>query len=220
MLPKKRRTTQQRGKKRKPVEEKIEVPFSKRVHPKSELKFLDISAGPTNITDSLTLVPITGMAQGMTNITRIGNVVQGRSIRVKYWIRQVAQIYTQWVRIMLVQDLNSDGNIPNATDILISDDLKSLTQMDFKNKHRFNIIKDKYYRLGDFNDAGGNDQMYDDIFYRMGRGTNIPEDEVHFDGTAANNYSWGNLWLLFIGEQPTTNYPTIEYETRFRYVDQ
>ncbi len=152
-----------------------------------ELKFHDIDIDDAVIAQAGTITDsINKIAQGTTEVTRIGRKCTIKSINWRYDLIMAAatssSAASDVVRIILYLDKQCNGATATATAILESDDYQSFNNL--ANKSRFRTLMDRTYSLNA--QAGGGDGTTEDYaenithdsFYKK---CNIP---VEFDSTA------------------------------------
>ncbi len=161
--------------------------FYGRYSTQGELKFHDIDlddaviAATGGITDSINKI-----AQGTTEVTRIGRKCTIRSINWRFAVTipstNLGSSATDIVRVILYLDKQANGATAAITDILESADYQSFNNL--ANKSRFRTLMDRTYDTT--SSAGGGDgttedyaesSVHDSFFKKV----NIP---VEFDSTA------------------------------------
>lgn len=168
-----------------------------------------IEAGATDSvlsTGAVTL--LTPIAEGDDYSQRNGRSVKAKRINFRGMLKHDSGgDACQFVRIMIVNDLHQDGTIPAVTDILNSADYNSFREI--SDADRFRVLFDKTVTVT-ANNEGKVIRFNKDLNHK-----------VEFINTTAAQASMGGgtLYLLLIGSQITSNYPTLDWITRFRYID-
>lgn len=120
----------------------------------NETKFNDSTFAQTSATAGGLLTftgAVTGtnlclIPQGTTDITRIGNRTMLKQIRIKGHLAvPTTAVSGDRIRVMLIQDHQTNGAAATVTDVLQVADENSFLNMD--NTTRFRVIKDKVYDL-------------------------------------------------------------------------
>ncbi|MEO5351396.1 MAG: hypothetical protein H7836_17405, partial [Magnetococcus sp. YQC-3] len=179
----------------------------------SERKYFDSSvAWDTNTTASVTC--LTSMAQGDTNVTRNGNSIALKSLQIHGYWQGDTGVPSEQVRIMIVRDNdNLGGTAPVITDVLEGSGVLQL-----RNKNtpkRFTMLYDKIF-------VGSTDSPVKKFDYfkkfRMMKDKNgNPTKSVKclFDGTTANDYTRGHIFLIAVGNTATASTTsTLQLNTR------
>ncbi len=125
-----------------------------------ERKFIDTQIVNTAMANTGTITQLTNIAQGLTDVTRIGNKITIVGLLLTYI--QNSDISTN-TRVMLVQDKQTNGAIYIAADLLqdatTQDIIVSPKNADFK--RRFRVYLDKNHP---FSVAGGATKFYKKFF--------------------------------------------------------
>lgn len=156
---------------------------------------------------------LTGITQGDTSSTRNGNSVKGKSISLKFESTCGTAITTQ--RFILFLDKNSNGVIPTATELLVSDHYLSPYNDDNMGS-RFIVLDDKRIAMG-FNDttnhysAGATTKDFS-FFHKL-------NGHIKFDGTTAAiaDCVSGHLYLYAVASGNNTSFTSCR--SRLLYID-
>lgn len=172
-----------------------------------EYKIKDYNpGGSVNVTNVGTVVLLNGIATGDLETTRDGNSILLKSILLRYSITRHINNHGETWRVMLVQDRQSNGVAPAVTDIL--ETAHPLSPLNDKNTNRFNIL---HSRMGTFTSSredSTTDQFKKLDFHTKYIGADATQSSVGYNG----------LYILYVGSH-ATEYPTINYRTRIRYID-
>ncbi len=180
-------------KKRKPVRK-----LNKRVsalEASKERKIIDtqLTAQVSNTTPSL--VELTNLAQGLTDTTRIGNKIMLSGLQFRYLAKDTVQ---NSVRVMIVQDKQTNGAIFAAADVLADvtaiDNVASLRNRD--ESLRFRVLYDRVHLIS----LTGKDSVYVSKFIKL----NVP---VKYDGNAGTiaDITSNSLAILHVSEVASSN---------------
>lgn len=184
----------------------------------SEKKYFDNTvAYDTNTTASVTC--LTNMAQGDTNITRNGNSIALKSLQVHGYWQGDTGVPSEQCRVMIVRDNdNLGGTAPAITDVL---EASGVLQLRNKNTpKRFTMLYDHIY-------TGSSDSPVKKLDYfkkfkmlKDRQGNPTKSVRCLFDGTTANDYTRGHIFLIAVGNTATASTTsTLQLHTRIRYYD-
>lgn len=161
-----------------------------------------------DITSVGSIAYLNPIGQGDDSDDRNGNSIRAKSILARLRITFTAGgDATQWIRIMLFQDLQNAGTVPTIAELLDTTDVSSPRNLE--NTRRFKTIWDKTITL---------------TAEKGGRILNIYKklnSVVRFIDTDDTQASAGNgtYYMLTLSEQVAGNYPTIDGVIRFRFID-
>ncbi len=177
-----------------------------------EYKHHTVSQLLTTVTDAGTIVQLTAIPQGDTDIQRDGGSCKLTSLRLAYhMIINGSAVQTQ-VRVMIVHDRQTNQAQFTLADLLadatVNDAILSPYNVD--NRRRFGVMYDKVHQLT----IEGNNRAINRIFSRK------LNHKIRFDGAAADvtDLTQDSLSLVLIGDQ-ATNDPSVAFFYRVRYVD-
>ncbi len=186
-----------------------------------EMKFFDLDLDDATIATGGTITDsINKIAQGTTEITRIGRKCTIRGINWRYVITLAASTAagdtTDVVRVIMYLDKQCNGATATVLDILESADFQSFNNL--SNKSRFRTLSDKTYDLvahaggGDGTTEDYGEDITTDSFYKK---CNIP---IEFDSTAGaiTEIRSNNLGVLLISQTGKTGFGS---KIRLRYSD-
>jgi hypothetical protein len=182
-----------------------------------ERKYKEASASATYDRTTGTVVYLSGLDQGDNTITREGNSIKIQHFRLRYSLVHNASDTTGVThRILVVRDLQNQGSAPGVGDIFDSGTLATsrapLAFINFVNgslqNKRFSIMYDKVHTTHPYKPIVADtwDSNHD--------------CHVYFRGTDNSINSAGNgSYFLVAISSPTTNLPTILYNTRLEFTD-
>ncbi len=85
-----------------------------------EFKFHDVQLNGTNVSTSPLRIELTNIPQGDTSTTRDGAQVKLTSINIKYFIQSYIDDVVTLVRVILVQDRQTNQALYNIADLLFN----------------------------------------------------------------------------------------------------
>ena len=139
------------------------------------------------------------MAQGNTEITRVGNSVLAASFFIRGRVNIHAGATNTHVRLMIVRDKSQDGTDPTIAEL--SEDSTNIdSPLNMDNSHRFDMIRDRIYRL----DSQGPIERSFKIYVPMMKGR---KRHIKYTGGATTDTGENNLYVLAISDE-ATNAPT------------
>lgn len=175
----------------------------------AEAKYFDVIATQSPVSATIGLNNLSNMSQGLTDITRVGNSIKIKDLRVRYTIiPNFTSSITNIVRIMIFVDKSQGGVAPLQTQIFESSTtFNSPLNKDFSD--RFVVLRDSIFPLA----QGSADNLTGDIYLKM-------DYHVRYlgPGNAVGDQGPGTVYLLSWSNQ-VTNSPTISYYTRLNYYD-
>lgn len=181
-----------------------------------EFKIIDTSSLALTIPDGVgTIVQLTNLSQGNTNITRVGNGIKIASIYAKAIFCINASATVTQIRYMLVQDKQVNGAIFATADLIesVTDVRSVISPRNIDNTKRFRILHDKLIILNPNISAVVSTCRYIKIYKKL-------DMHVRYDGNAGDitDLTQSGLFMVFIGNQPT-NAPTVNLDVRVRFLD-
>ncbi len=187
-----------------------------------ELKFHDLDINDALVATGGTIAQVScnNIAQGITEVTRIGRKCTIRSINWRFQLllpTQTAGANTSdVVRVILYLDKQANGATAAVTDIIEANDFQSFNNL--ANKSRFRTLMDRSYTMN-ATAGGGNGSTEDygetqinDTFFKK---CNIP---VEFDSTtgAITEIKSNNIGVLLLSHSGTTVFGS---KMRLRFSD-
>lgn len=172
----------------------------------SEHKFID-SSNTTALSSAGSVILLSGVAQGTTDITRIGNSLIFQDLVFNYDIEASNLVFTTNVRVMLIIDKELDGALPTAANILQAVNVRSPMNMDFSK--RFVVLKSKNHAFS----LNGSSTVAKKIYVKL-------PFHGYYDGATAavGDCKENQILLLLVSDQPT-NTPSISYYSRIKFTD-
>lgn len=151
-----------------------------------------------------------GVAQGTTANTRLGRRIRIRSITVRAALYKAAtQTLETALRFVLVYDMQANGTAPLATDILQSDQIAGV--MNLNNANRFKILMDKTACIGAVDNTAVNITKYL-------KGDWITQFNAGSAGTIGDIQT-GSIYLLVYGPNIGVAVPNGAFTVRVRFSD-
>lgn len=151
-----------------------------------------------------------GVAQGTTANTRLGRRIIMRSIMLRCVLAKApTQTQESPVRLMLVYDQQTNGTALTAAQVLQTDAIYGLTNLD--NSNRFKILFDKHFKMGSVSDTS--------INYRKFMKINLP---VQFNSGSAGtvgDIQTGSVYILAWSPQIGVAIPIGGISVRIRFSD-
>lgn len=159
----------------------------------------------TTTAGALTL--LTGIAQGDDVSNRQGNSVLAKTLYGRLLIYRDATnaIPTNYVRVMLIKDLQNQGTNPTVTDILQSASTTSPLNVDHTS--RYVILMDKNYLMSENGKQGVALKFYKKL-----------NCHLKFTGANSTDIYTNAVYLLLIGDQ-SANSPDVSGDIRLGFYD-
>lgn len=175
----------------------------------SEKKYFDSSQTNQNILNTGNTYTLCAPAEGTGAVNeRNGQKILLKNILIRGSININASATASPVRLMLVVDKMMNGSYPAVTDVLQSASPYSPLDID-DSQGRFVVLYDKLINLNQDGADSYTFKIFKQLnFHQMFRGTTGVEANL------GKNY----IFLLAISTE-STNYPTITYMNRVKYVD-
>ncbi len=176
-----------------------------------EFKFHDLGLSFTTIDDAGRFMQLTNVAQGDTDQTRDGAQIKITRINIKGWIAASPTSDNTIMRIILVQDKQTNQAAFTLADLLsltvINDNIISPLNLD--NKYRFRVL---YNRVFTFNNTGNQTKSFE-----INKELNM---RIRFDASTSTiaDLTSNSLTLVLLSNK-TINHPSITFLSRIRYVD-
>lgn len=167
-------------------------------------------ASGISITDSGTIHGLSLIGEGDDRSNRNGRSLKAKSFHIRGELAGNSSGNTiQRVRLILFQDMHQDGTIPTVSELINPADVISMRNLDHTD--RFKILKDRTWKIV-------NGTQFAGFEFKINKKLN---SKIEYIGTSTNQTSQGggNLYLMFISDQNASNYPTIRYTCRLKYID-
>ncbi len=183
-----------------------------------ELKILDNSAVATAIPDGAGVIvaELTNSAQGSIDSTRNGNQITLKMLEFQAFIVIASAANSSQVRVMLVQDKQTNGAGFAVDDVLesVTNLLSLISPKESDNKKRFNLLFDKVFVLN----RPGISSVQSNVRHIKFRKKLNMKIQYNGTGTTIAALRSNSLALLVISNEPT-NEPTIDHFLRLSYID-
>lgn len=170
-----------------------------------ERKFFDVAQTNQAIGTTAVIYPLTQIAQGDAYNNREGNSVKAKSL----FYRQTTVLNTSaeqtFVRVVIFKDMEQNGTSPTAAQLLESSG-NYISPLNHVNGTRFKILRDHIVNVTKTLNA----KQYE-TYIRL-------SNHIKFSDSASTDTKEGNIYLLLLSDQ-ATNTPTIDFNSRLRYVD-
>lgn len=129
----------------------------------TESKYFDTNQGATPLLGTLQVLPLSNIAQGTTDTTRIGNSILAKNISIKY---QITPNYTGLlynpIRMLLIVDKMQNGSTPAMADIFETT-TTYLSPLNKDYSDRFVVLKDKLIMTN----QNGNQAVHGKFFKKL-----------------------------------------------------
>lgn len=173
----------------------------------TEDKYIDLTTNGT-ISSSGTVFALNGVAQGLTDITRIGNKIRGKDVLVRQSFTINSSATNTLIRAILFCDKQYNGADPAVTDVLSSASV--LAPLNRDNTERFVILKDDLLTLTVSQDnAQKTRKWFKTIPWHM-----------YYSGTDATDASLQtNALCILLVSNEATNVPSHSTISRVKFYD-
>lgn len=178
----------------------------------TEFKYLDTSAAPTT-NNTGTFVLLNGLQKGDDVNNRDGRSIRIKSLEHRLFLQHNSSSTDSMVRVILFIDKQPNGAAPSSGSVLISGNtITSPRNLEWRK--RFVILSDKTYVLS--TDGGK---------YYVAPKAKYLDLDMHTaysttDAGTVTDILSNALYMYVLGAtQDLTNYPTISYYNRIRFVD-
>lgn len=176
----------------------------------AELKYFDVNATTTSSTSGV-VISLSNVPQGATDITRVGDELKIRSLRVAYTVSQDTSItnfnvYTRCRVVLFQWKLDTS---PIALDVMQSTgaNVSCETPYDHDARRNYNILYDKVHVFA----LGASPHQHSEpVCYPT-------QTKMRFEA-GASTLANGALYMLFFSDT-TTTLPTMAYYSRLLYTD-
>ncbi len=174
-----------------------------------ELKTHDVRNDAVR-SDTSSIFNLSAMAQGDQSIQREGLQIQPRHLRYQLILAHHASATNTYCRIIIFQDREQHGTAPTAIQLLETDVYDSFLEHD--TRPRFRILRDM---LMPMSNSGSSGTQVIKGFIKFSKSS-----KIWYEGTAAADSSMGkNQVYIYVVSNETTNTPTVNIQTRLRYID-
>lgn len=175
----------------------------------TETKYIDLQPISGVVTTTSSQAPVTAVAQGLTDITRIGNSLLCKYLMCRYLLTVNATATRNTVRLIVFIDKNNaQGTAPTAADLLQGGVI--LGPINVNNTDRFAILKDEMFDLY----TSGQAQVSGKWYFNLNR------LHIKFDGTDAAQASLAenHIYVMAISVD-ASNGPTVIVTSRVGFYD-
>lgn len=173
----------------------------------TEDKYIDLTTSST-VSSTGTVFALNGVAQGLTDITRIGNKIRGKDVLCRGVFAINASATNTLIRAILFCDKQYNGADPAVSDVLGSASV--LAPLNRDNTERFVILKDQLISLVVSQDnAQKTTKWYKTIPWHM-----------YYSGTDATDASLQtNALCILLLSNEATNVPSFSIISRVKFYD-
>lgn len=187
-----------------------------------ELKFIDTQVGTVFASDASTgagnILLLNGVAQGVTRITRLGDLARMTSVQIKIQASLATdELAPQSQRLILVYDKQADGAALTVANVIDGAVIGGITHRPYQLDNvpnRFKILYDKTFAINP--QAVGTVTVATGVTAAYAPNTKIIHKKIKLNkkvnyglGTAGTvaDISTGSLYLLFLGTDATAGQP-------------
>ncbi len=176
-----------------------------------EYKFFDDQGTQNDKTATPSIGYISNILQGDGGSNRDGNQVKVIGMYINYlWVMHASAVTTQ-VRLMIIEDKQTNGAVFSAADILsdVTGIDNIISPYNLNNKYRFRVIYDKVHMLND----NGNQTAKVSTFIKL-------DTKLRYDGTAGDVTDATSSSYSFLAvSTESTNSPALTRNFWLRFVD-
>lgn len=184
---------------------------------RAEGKYFDVAAAATGVSTGGTVVPLTDVPQGQTDVTRNGDSLFMRNYKFNYIITGTGDI-TNIMRVMIVQCRYSTATI-GVNDVLT---VASNPMSDYNHDRirQFKVIYDRQHYITSYvadsvtGTIGVSDKQIQGrrpLLYKLGR------KKVQFEGAGTTGQY--KLFAIFLSDSAAIAHPSIQYYGRVNFTD-
>jgi hypothetical protein len=163
-------------------------------------------ASSNSVSNTGTVIHLSGIDQGDQDFNRTGNSVLAKSVYMKLAINQNVAAVNTLYRIIFFQDNQQIGDtFPSVSDIL--DTTSTLAPISSATVGRFKILKNYFFHTSNARDTVKELTCY------------IPlQHHIRYNGVTGGDVQKGGLYMLMLSDQGAT-VPTIFWNLRLSYHD-
>jgi len=164
-----------------------------------ELNAIDSTPATISVNTTGNLVLLNGCATGADYTDRIGRKIRMKSVQFRGFFQPADDsTVTNYVRMMIVYDRQTNGNPPTVTEILQS--ASSLSSLNLNNRERFTVVADKEYVIGRVINTATQAVSYGLNVHKC-KGYRRLNLETQYGGStnAVASIATGSLYMLTIG---------------------
>lgn len=174
----------------------------------AEYKYIDTVTTVSPVANTGTVTYLSGIAQGVTDITRIGNKILFKDImwRMQASINDTA--LTSALRIIVFSARQVNGVLPTVAEVLQT--VSQLAPLNRDNTKQYVIIKDYLWSLNFANDSET----------KIVKGYHVLNYHANYDGATAaiGDAEENHLFMLCISDD-ATNGPVFTFDCRIKFYD-
>jgi hypothetical protein len=167
----------------------------------------DTPLPPTTVTTTTTFFNCNKIAEGADYTDRNGRSIKCSSFSLKGLIYFNVAATRSVFRLICFVDNGHDGATPAIGDLLLGTPLVNADRApDPNDRSRYRVLMDKRFWLNVSQPI-----QFLDFKHAV-------KHHILFDGTAATDYAHGSIWIAAMSDE-ATNGPSVELESRLRFVD-
>lgn len=206
------------GRRRRSKNTMVTRAFATKVHrvirQTAEKKYYSFSSNTAPISDLGTLLRLTEVAQGTTDVTRIGDQLTIRSLQFNF--SALVADSTNLLRLVIFQWFEQTGTIPTYPDmsqILIDTGSGRAVFSPYSHDYRydFKVLFDRTYVLDGVQVPVITRKIFIKRFPPKHR-------KIQFVGASNTNYTNG-LFALLVSDSAAATHPTVTYSGKFNFSD-
>jgi len=200
------RTSVKQRPKRKATEKKVRKIVRSVIASVAELKHLNVSAS-TTISTTVTFTQLNAAAQGITDVLRIGDVVNYKALRFRFSLKCADA--TNLIRIVLFY-YKSDS-VPASTDLFEDTTSNSATLFSPQNQDKKPQVKFIFDKLYAMNTVTQPYMVFDKRFKLRGKGQ-------FFNNSATLGYN--NIHMAVLSDSSAISHPDFVYYSTMYFTDE
>lgn len=181
---------------------------------KPEIKHWQVASTVINIGAAGTGAAFTGIAQGTTDLTRIGDSVRGKQLRVRVSVTELNAALSNQLRVFIFRDTQCAGAVPavNGTSSALLSSASVVTAMLNRNTSRYKIIDELTFGPQANGVGGNNNGLFIDRTY------NLRDMTIKYLGATAAATDLGANSLFWIAISSDT-FADFVVSSEFAYTD-
>jgi len=170
-----------------------------------EYKVNDVN-DTTNITTTVNVFRLSGIAQGDDMTNREGRSIKCNSLMIRHRSALDTSGTAGTQRVIIGIDWNSQTALPASSDVIVAD-TPTAQRTILTSKNRFKILMDKTYTLN----INGNREMCYQKYFKLGH-------HIAFDGTTNTSDAKGKIFCILLGTT-SANPVTSTFQSRLSFID-
>lgn len=173
------------------------------------------SSGSDPVLNTWTQIHITGLVEGDGEANREGSRVHIKHVGLRYSVTAAGALdATANVRVMLVQDKQTNGGTFGTANLFITDDSVKSFRDPTLQPSRFRVLYDKTFSLEEY---AANSSIRNTEFHKFGKGYKSPLKMVwNGSGSGVGTVDKGAIFLMFMCDR-VSNQPSIDWQTLVRF---